>query len=111
MHTCVGKPSMYPTFFISSKKQLSTSRFNRRVPRMIGVDLSGTIRNLTYEDIVTYEMITEDVFEHQNPTCEAQPHIVSKYNENNKNYDKDIVVKQATQYGKKQPSEAEMKVS
>ncbi len=102
------------SFRFSSKKQLSRARMNRRLPRMIGVDLSGTTKNLTYEDIVTCEMIPEDVFEHQTPTCEAQPHIVSEYNEDDEeeeDYDKDINGEQATQYEEdEQPSEAEMEI-
>ena len=51
---------------------------NRFIPQMTEVDLSSTTRNLTYKDIMTCEMITEDVFEHQTPTYEAQLHIVSQ---------------------------------
>ena len=69
---------------------------------------------MTYEDIVACEIITKDIFKHQTFTCEAQPHIVSKCNqddEEEKNYDKDINGEQATQYEENvQPSEAEMEV-
>ena len=71
---------------------------------MTGVDLSSTTRNLTYKNIMACEMITEDVFEHQTPTCEVQPHIVSKCNEDNEekeDYDKHIDEEQATKYKKK----------
>ena len=102
------------SFCFSSKKQLSRARMNRRLPRMIGVDLSGTTKNLTYEDIVTCEMIPEDVFEHQTPTCEAQPHIASECNgddEEEEDYDKDIDEEQATQYEEvDQPCEVEMDI-
>ena len=103
------------SFRFSSKRQLSRTRMNRRIPRMKGVDLSGTTRNLTYENIVTCEMITEDVFEHQTPTCEAQPHIVSECNkedEEEEDYEKGIDEEQAIQYEKEeQSSQAELEVS
>ena len=62
---------------------------------MIGVDLSDTTKNLTYENIVTCEMIPEDIFKHQTPTCEAQPHILSKCNEDDEE-DEDYDI--STQY-------------
>ena len=77
---------------------------NKRVPRITGVDLSSTIRTLMYKDIVACEMIMEDVFEHQNPTCEVQSYIVFECNEDDKeeeHYDKGIDKEQATQYKKK----------
>ena len=54
---------------------------NRRVPWMIGVDLSSTTRYLTYEDIIACEAIKEDIFKHEMSICEVQPHIVSRCNE------------------------------
>ena len=87
---------------------------NRHLPQMIGVDLSGTTRNLTYEDIVTCKMIPEDFFEHQTPTCEVQPHIVFECNEDDKDeedYNIDIYGEQATQYEEEeQPSETKMEI-
>ena len=50
---------------------------------------------------MTCEMITENVFEYQTPTCEVQPHIVFECNEDdeeNEDYDKDIDGEEATQY-------------
>ena len=74
---------------------------------MTRVDLSNTTRNLTYEDIMTCEMITEDVFEHQTPTYETQLHVISKCNkddEKKEDYDKGIDEEQATQYEKEEQS-------
>ena len=76
---------------------------NRRLPRIIGVDLLGTTNNLTYKYIVGCEMITEYIFEHQTPTCEAQPHIISECDEDDEekeDYDKDIDGEEAIQYEK-----------
>lgn len=102
------------SFRFSSKSQLSRVRMNRFVPRITGVDLLSTTKNLTYEDIMTCEMITEDVFEHQTPTYEAQSHVVSKCNEDDEeeeDYIKGIDEEQATQYEKKEQfSKAEMEV-
>ena len=102
------------SFCFSTKRQLSKARMNRRISRMKRVDLSGTTRNLTYEDIVACEMITEDVVEHQIPTCEAQLHIVSECNEDDEDkedYEKNIDEEQATQYEKEeQSSEAKLEV-
>ena len=59
-------------YFFPNKRQLSRARMNRRGPRMIGVDLSDITKNLIYENIIACKMITEDILEHQTPTCEAQ---------------------------------------
>ena len=86
------------SFRFSSKRQLSRVRIHRFVPRMTGVDLLNTTRNLTCE------MITENVFEHQTSTYEAQPHVVSKCNEDDEkeeDYDRGIDEEQVTQYEKK----------
>ena len=81
---------------------------------MIGVDLSDTTRNLTYKDIVAFETIKEGVFEHETTTCETQPHIVSRCNEEdeeNEDDNKDINGEKVTQYEyDKQPSKLQMEL-
>ena len=85
---------------------------NRHVLRMIRVDLSGTTRGLTYKNIVACEVIKEDVFEHETNTCEAQSHIVFRYNEEDEEEKcdvKDIDEEKPIQYKEEeQPSEPEM---
>jgi hypothetical protein len=58
--------------------------------------------------------VTEDVFEDQTHTCEAQPHIVSECNEDDgdeEDYYKDIDEEEATQYEEdEQPSETDIEV-
>ena len=80
---------------------------NRRVPRMIGVDLSSTKRNLKYIDIIIGKAMKEDVFEHETTTCEVQSHIVfrcNKKDEEEEDDDKDINGEKTTQYEEeKQP--------
>ena len=84
---------------------------NRYFPRLIGVDLSSTTRNLMYEDIIANEAIYEDLFEHETTTCEAQPHIISRCNEKDQNDDEDINGEKLAQYEEEdQPSEPKMEV-
>ena len=48
---------------------------NRRFPRVTRVDLSGTTKNLSYDDNMNYEAIGEDLVEDE-AICKAQPHII-----------------------------------
>lgn len=60
-----GKNMRRVNFHFSDKKQLARIRMNKYVPRIIRVDLSDTARNQTYENIIAYEVIKKDVFEHK----------------------------------------------
>ena len=80
-------------------------------PRMIGVDLYGITRNLTYEDIVGWEAIRKSIWI-WTTTCKAQPHVVIRCNgedEEEEDDDKDIDIKKTTQHEEdEQPSQLEL---
>jgi len=49
------------SFRYSSRRQLLRARMIRQLARITVIDLSGTIRNLTYEGIVSCKAIREDI--------------------------------------------------
>ena len=58
------------SFRYCSRRQLSKARMNRRFPRVTGVDLSGTTKNLSYNGNMSYKAIREDLVEDEG-ICEA----------------------------------------